>query len=63
MATARIGQVVGRVADFFSGAERVHHPSSSLEYLEEGAELFLVTYGPYGILPSFDPDCLAAIVS
>ena len=62
--TSRLGQVVSSVTDFLSGAERIRPVSP--EYLElsvdERAELFLVTYGPYGILPSFDSDCLAAIV-
>lgn len=64
MATARINQMMTSVAGFLSGAETAR--PTSPEYLEvdveEKPELFLVTYGPYGILPSFDPDCLATMV-
>ena len=64
MASARLSQVVGSIAGFLSGAEPI--PPASPEYcnvaMPTEQTAFLVTYGPYGILPSFDPDCLAAIV-
>jgi hypothetical protein len=62
-ASARLGTVVRNIAGFLSGAE-TDRPVSP-EYLDVSTpsqETFLVTYGSYGILPSFDPDCLAAIV-
>ena len=52
------------IAGFLSGAEPIQ--PASPEYCDvitpTDQTAYLVTYGPYGILPSFDPDCLAAIV-
>lgn len=64
MATAKINQVVTSVAGFLSGADsgRPTSPEYLEVDLEEKQRLFLVAYGPYGILPSFDPDCLTAMV-
>ncbi|PJF19836.1 hypothetical protein PSACC_00338 [Paramicrosporidium saccamoebae] len=62
MSASGIGKVVNTVANFLSGAE-TERPVSP-EYLElcvGGQDVYLVTYGPYGVLPSFDPDCLSAI--
>jgi hypothetical protein len=60
---AALGKVVNTVANFLAGAE-TERPMSP-EYLELSVgeqRVYLVTYGAYGVLPSFDPDCLSAIV-
>ena len=57
---ASFSEVARLVINFLSGAEEIGHQAVSLEKEEE--RVYLVSYGPYGPLPSFDPDCLIAIV-
>lgn len=62
---ARIEAMAGTVASFLAGAET--YRATSPEYFDVGVSeeqqtVHLVSYGPYETLPSFDPDCLTAIV-
>lgn len=50
------------VVDFIKGAEEHQLTGDYVEIEGEEMDLYLVTYGPYGILPSADPDCLIAMV-
>lgn len=66
MSTMKIGESFKRVANFIAGAEPLTRLDGEEMVNKEEImkqEPFLVTYGPYSILPSFDPNCLTYIVS
>lgn len=63
----KVKRAIENVANVLSGADS-SRPISP-DYLDVNSrddltgEVYFVTYGPYNILPSFDPNCLIALVS
>lgn len=53
---------LGCAANFVSGVEEDPSCHDALAEEFEKQKVYLVTYGAYGTLSSFDPDCLVAIV-
>lgn len=60
----------GQAANFVAGVEAEQHGEGEddggvcmVKDDEREARIYLVTYGGYGPLPSFDPDCLTAMVT
>lgn len=60
----------GRVANVVAGVEVQQYEeteddgdATATKEKGDNVRIYLVTYGSYGPLPSFDPDCLTAMVS